>query len=817
MNNKSLLYRVIPKARRPLNRAVQLALLIIGASALATPGFTQEEAKKGGYNLQLEEIIVTAQKREEDLMSVPGSVTAFTAQDMINTGAVTIQDIDAFIPGVDIGDTVGGSTQLGITVRGVSSPNISSGQDPSVATFYDGSYMPRAVTSIPFTDIARTEVLKGPQGTLFGRNSTAGVINIVPNKPSQEFEGFAKTRIGTNDQLRLEGMINAPVNESLAFRGNLFSNQRSGNTESATNGGDFRDEGYWAARGVFLWNLSDNTEIQLAADYEDRDEMPRPAIGVSKYAYESSNNPFRSKDQHDVAGDGNGYNSARTNEEETRDMYGVSLQINHAINDEWDMFGIVSYRDWETTNLQEEDGTSDPRRYLDTNNIEESNIFYSEVRFNYVTDKLNLITGANYSEEDVFQRTDIGLLADSYMQFLTILGGFGGPDDFIWDLLAGAPEEFYQILSAGEGIAVLPPSFTGTYFTETMDNTGDFVNWGVFVDGTYQITETIRIAAGLRYSYDEKEYTWQTYEPDLDWPFAPERVNYNPAETGAPEDQWFEKFSDTDDWSKTTGRLVLDWQFTDYAMTYASVATGYKSGGFNGQSFGAVIAGSFAPEEMTSYEIGLKGDFFNETLRTEAAIFHHKLDGKQDQKSVKNGPDDPTAAPGVVSSDEKADGIELIVTWSITDTLRVAGLTTYRETENISDLYYNSAGELSGGNKSIGETNTEYTLKLDWTPEIAFGYMLLHMNYQYAEVSGPNVDSVIYATGPWYFQDKKLLNARLAWSNEADTIEVALWGNNLLDKEYAGNPGGLAADTLGAYHTRPDDTLTWGLDLRYSF
>jgi iron complex outermembrane receptor protein len=116
MNNKSPLYRVIPTARRPLNRAVQSALLIIGASALATPGFTQEEAKKGGYNLQLEEIIVTAQKREEDLMSVPGSVTAFTAQDMINTGAVTIQDIDAFIPGVDIGDTVGGSTQLGITL-----------------------------------------------------------------------------------------------------------------------------------------------------------------------------------------------------------------------------------------------------------------------------------------------------------------------------------------------------------------------------------------------------------------------------------------------------------------------------------------------------------------------------------------------------------------------------------------------------------------------------------------------------------------------------------------------------------------------------
>ena len=215
-------------------------------------------------------------------MSVPVTVNAFTAQDMINTGAATIQDIDAFMPGVEIGDTVGGTTQVGITVRGVSSPNISSGQDPSVATFYDDSYMPRAVTSIPFTDIARTEVLKGPQGTLFGRNATAGVINIVPNKPSEEFEGFAKARLGSENLVRVEGMVNAPVTDTLFLRGNLFTHQRDGFTDSVTNGGDYRDEEFIAARGVALWLPTPDTEIQLAVDYEDRDEMPRAAIGVSK-------------------------------------------------------------------------------------------------------------------------------------------------------------------------------------------------------------------------------------------------------------------------------------------------------------------------------------------------------------------------------------------------------------------------------------------------------------------------------------------------------------------------------------------------------
>ena len=746
---------------------------LIASAAIAGTAQAQESASR--YQL-MEEVVVTAQKREENFMSVPVTVNAFTAQDMINTGAATIQDIDAFMPGVEIGDTEGGTTQVGITVRGVSSPNISSGQDPSVATFYDDAYMPRAVTSIPFTDIARTEVLKGPQGTLFGRNATAGVINIVPNKPGEEFEGFTKARLGSENLVRVEGMGNAP-----------------------------------------------DTEIQRAADYEDRDEMPRAAIGVSKYAYQGSDDPFRGKDQHDVVGAGGEYNSERNNEEETREMYGVSLKLNHNLDDQWSVFGIASYREWDTTNLQEEDGTAQPRRYLDTNNIEESDIFYTELRFNFVDDRWNVIFGGNYSQEDVFQRTDIGLLADSYMQFLSgqLLPAFGFPSDpdlHAWDLFADQGDDFWLLVSnlAG-GMSALPPSFAGSYFTETMDNTGDFVNWGVFGDASYQLTDTVRVSAGLRYSYDEKEYSWQTFDQDLDWPFAPARVAYDPSQTGAPEDEWFDKFTRKDDWSKTTGRLVADWQFTDYAMLYGSVATGYKSGGFDGQSFQSFAAGSFDPEEMTSYEIGVKGDFFEDVLRIEAAVFHHELDGRQRSVSKKDGPDDPTASPGVINSDEETDGIELIVTWSITDTLRVAGLTTYRETESISDQYFNAAGDLVGGERDDSDTNTAYTLKFDWTPSVPVGYLLVHMNYEFVEDPGPDANTAIFATGPWYFQDKKRLNARVAWSNENDTIEVALWGDNLLDEEYASNPGGFAADDLAVFHTNIENTLTWGVDLRYSF
>ncbi len=792
----------IRSSRRQLALAVAVTATSAGAIAFS-PGAWAQQDKPKGYSVQLEEVLVTAQKREESYMDVPITVNAFTAQDMINTGAVSIQDIDDFMPGVEVSDD--GATQVGISVRGVSSPNISSGQDPSVATFYDGSYMPRAVTSIPFTDIARTEVLKGPQGTLFGRNATAGVINIVPYNPGDEFEGFLKSRLGNYDLVRLEGMVNAPITDALAVRANLFSHQRDGITENVGIGGDIRDEKFLAARISALYTLSDRTDIQLSYDVEDRNEQPREAIGVGKYAYQGNIDPFSGKAANDVIG-----------QEETRDMYGVAAKLNHSFNEELSLFGIVSYRDWKTTNLEDEDGTEDPRRYFDTNNIEESNIWYSEARFNYVNDKVNLIVGGNYSAEEVYQRTDIHILADAYMQYVTVQAGLG-QDDHLWDIF-GDNTAIYEALSADNGVAVIPPSFAGDLLIETMDNTGDFVNWGIFADATYQLTDTLRLATGLRYSYDDKEYSWQTFPSGLDWPYPQAILAYDPSQTGADPADYYNKFTDKQDWSKTTGRMVLDWQFTDDAMTYLSYATGYKSGGFDGQTFSAYVAGPFDPEEMTSVEMGIKADLFEQTVRLETALFYHELDGRQSAVDAKDGPDDPTAQPTVISSDETSQGLELILQWQALDNLMLTGMTTVRDTESTPQQYYNSAGDLTGGKKQTTKTNTDYTLRLDWTPEIPVGYLLLHVDYVFTENADiSDVNDAIFMQGPWYFRDGELLSARIAWQDDSDTFEVALWGRNLLDKEVASNPGGYVADALGAAFTTIQDPLTWGVDLRYSF
>jgi iron complex outermembrane recepter protein len=807
--------------------AVRLLVLACAAGVVSSNSLAQE-ARQKGYQLQLEEVLVTAQKREEDTMSVPITVNAFSAQDMLNTGADNIQDISDFMPGVEI-DT-GGATQVGISIRGIKSPNISTGGDPSVATFYDNSYMPRAATSIPFTDIARTEVLKGPQGTLFGRNATAGVINIVPNKPVQEFEGFIRSRVGNYGRFDVEGMVNQPVTDDIAVRANIFSHQRDGIIKNEGIGDDLRNEGFYALRMSILYDLSPDTSIQLAGDYENRNEDPQYSIGVSKYGY--STDPYNNKAANDVF-----------NREENRHMWGTSLQADHSFNDELSVFGILSYREWDTTNLQDEDGTADIRRYVDTNNIEDSNIWYSEIRFNFVNDKFNVIAGANYSTEDVRQRTDIGVYTDSYMQFLSppVLQALGDPnannDSSLWATFPDASDDFWLSLSElvgtlefGMPIAVLPPSFAGQYFTETMDNTGSFQNAGIFADVTYNLTETIRVSGGLRYSYDNKTYSWQTYPNNLDWPYAPFRVAFDPAQTGANPADYFNKFEDSNDWSKMTGRLVVDWSFMDTAMVYLSYATGYKSGGYDGQVFSAYVTGPFDPEEMTSTELGLKGDFFDDRLRVETSLFYQQLDGQQystDTKDCTPGStqdecnlQDPTAQPTIVSRDVDTDGIEIMLQWRALDTLLLTGMTTVRNQDVTPDAYFNDGGEPVGGRKESNSTNTDYTLRLDWTPELpaGYGYLLVHVDYVFEEAEDPSdYNGTIWTTGEWYFQDRELLSARIAWTNEAENFEVAIWGKNLQDNEIADNPGGFAAANLGAYRTSIEDPLTYGMDIRYSF
>ncbi len=187
-----------------------------------------EDVEQTGENDTV--ITVTAQKREQNIMKVPVTVDSVYSELIKQSGSVMLKDVDKFIPGFDFSD--GDVTQAGATMRGVSSPNISVGVAPSTAIFFDGVYLPRAAQNVQFSDMERIEVLKGPQGTLFGKNAAMGVVNMVPNAPEEDFDAFFKGTLGTDNLQRFEGMVNLEVSDNLFLRVNGLSNIQTGYKEN---------------------------------------------------------------------------------------------------------------------------------------------------------------------------------------------------------------------------------------------------------------------------------------------------------------------------------------------------------------------------------------------------------------------------------------------------------------------------------------------------------------------------------------------------------------------------------------------------------
>ncbi len=748
---------------------------IAGVIGLAVLGASTAHAAK---NLALEEVVVTAQKREQSSMTVPVTVDTFTNQDLENTGALTMEDIQAYIPGLKVGDDVrgGGSTQSSFVIRGIKSSNISTGGDPSVATFLDGVYLPRAAITVPFSDMERVEVLKGPQGTLFGRNAAAGVVNFIPNAPSlEENEGFVAAKLGNYNLLRVEGMSNTPLTDALALRMNVIHNQRDAVLDMlgpATP--DPGEQNNQFARIALRWETTDRLTLQMAYDIDRVDNGPQARLSISE-EHASYPDPTDRKLETDAINGG-----------ETRDMQGITGKLWYDINDVATMSLIASYRAFETYNLQDEDATSDESVYVDTNNIEDSDIAYFEAQFNVSLDWVDAVFGANYSKEDTYQQT---ALTFSYGAVVELASA-----------MTGVPAGVLNTLIGGV--------IAGNYVTETMTNEGDFETYGFFSDLDFTINDWLNVITGLRYSNDKKAFSWEA--PLTDFPLSQVQgenffFNSDGLEQGSAS------------WDKITGRIVANAQISEGAMAFLSYSTGYKSGGYDSLNTSSREV-PLAPEVVSNIELGLKGDLLEDKIRTQVALFKMVIDDRQESIESK-GPDDNGAVPTVISTDEDIQGIELTADWLVNDNLRFGLIYTYREQESSRAAYYDKEGNFQEANQVNPTSPQEYTLTMDWSPEFDYGLLLLHLDYIYEEnvekQNEDHIDSFNRVNG--YGDDTSLLNARLAWTTPGGRYEFALWGKNLLDNERVSQPGGLTGGELGTYHVGIVAPMTYGVDLRFVF
>ena len=702
----------------------------------------------------LEEVIVTAQKREQNMQNVPIAVTALGEDTIRNANIVTIDDVANHTPGFTMTNYNPVTPQP--FIRGVGSSPSDAGSDASVGIFIDGVYAGRAGGyRADMFDLQRVEVLRGPQGTLFGRNVAGGALNILSNAPGREFGGDLELTAGDYNLYGARGMLTGPLSGTLAGRLAFSVRQRDGNTDNTLSGNELHDEDNKSVRGRLLWEPADSLTINLIADYSE-DDLEGPAarnfegdpaaalgsVGLGLLVpllLPTSKDPFRIE----AAFDGYAH----------REMGSATLQA------DWEtglgtVTSVSGFRHNDFDYLDDVVGLAfDPASgvapLLTDHTDEESDQFSQELRLSSVQDEFAWTVGLYYLEQDLDQ-----------VQTFTPLG--------------------------------VPVSY---------DQSADTTSYAVFAHATLPLNEHWAITGGGRYSYDEKDFDLVTEGDEIGFGLlTPDPAN---PEAGA---QPFEA-SDDDSWSKFTPKLSVEYTPTDNIFAYATWSQGYKSGGYNGVATNFTAATTpFDEETVNNYEVGVKTDFFDDRMRLNIAAFY--MDYEDLQVFVSSF---ESTVGILVDNAGEADvyGLEAEFFYSPSDRLDLTATYAYLDAE----IGNNEIGTVEEGNDltRAPEHTASAAAQYRW-PLGNFGDLLLRADYSWQDKSYFQPENYELSAQDSY----GLLHLRAALQAGAGW-ELAVWLKNATDEEYWVHAfdSSFGSD-LGASAVQGEPRM-WGVTGRYSW
>ncbi|WP_195908471.1 TonB-dependent receptor [Novosphingobium sp. Gsoil 351] len=544
----------------------------IAALASCVPALAQETADEPTSGT---EIVVTAQRRAESVQDVPISITALTGETLTRAGITDTESLSTLTPGLLVQRSVVGQ----IRIRGIGNENYTIAGDPGVAVHSDGVYVARAAAGLfDLYDVERVEVLRGPQGTLYGRNATGGVVNVIPNRPGPEFAARMNASYGNYDALRIDGMVNAPLGDAFAVRVAGLRNRRDGFTRNTNAAAQARSFGrldskdVWAVRGQIATTGSGPFEARLTAEY-NHDDSNLPA-------YKYLNRPTALP-----TSDFGGGAAAFTKDNLRVVNQGIELAIpgtNRSVGSNADVFktfqtGLalhLSY-DFGPVTLSSISG-------------------YRDTKFNYLDDGDGAdIFYVNYLQQDASKQ---------YSQELQLAGGGGR---FEW--LLGA----FYFRETGDSFIALPFPFGANLpFYITIDGSAKTRALAGYGELRFAATDRLKITLGGRYSSERRKARYR-YEINFGAPFVA-----NP------------DLKDT--FNAFTPRLVVNYEASDDVNLYASATRGFKSGGFNLLA----IQPGFDPEKLWSYEAGIKTTFAGGRGSLNADVFYTDYKDVQVQQIV---------------------------------------------------------------------------------------------------------------------------------------------------------------------------------------
>jgi len=590
------------------------ALTIAGLSLIlgAAPALAQDAAAAADEVAESTEIVVTAQKREENLQEVPLAISVVGGEALANSGSLTLENAQYLVPSLNF-RKAGTTLNQALFLRGVGTINFSIAAEPSVAAVLDGVVLSRAGEGFTdLFDVERIEVLRGPQGTLFGKNASAGVVSIVTKRPSKNFEGTVEASWGEGNELRGRATVNLPMGENLRSRFTAFYSEYDGNIWNLTTNSKVNGYKHYGLRGVVEADLGETVTLTLRGDWRKADDnCCAEIIGTAPSnaaALALAGAPFLGDQSRTVK-----QNLVTATQEES---WGVSLQADIELG-EHNLTSITSYRGWDNVEIRDGDWLDQP--YVGLNQLhdfgpQKSNTFTQELRIASPTGQfLEYVLGAYYSRADsdrTFSRSVITCSAST----LPTAGGV-------------------TPCSTAPGVSTITQPFGSADFGSV------FKNFAVFGQATFNINDDFRLIGGLRWTTDQLDvyhirrttlagpgvggnfdagvYNNGALQPPPLTGFLPGVSNGIPFTTNTSNDNF-------------SGKVAAQVDFNDDMMGYVSYTRGYKGPAYNVFfNMASIHTNVIEPETADAYEIGLKNTLLDGDLTVNIAGFYAKYENYQ--------------------------------------------------------------------------------------------------------------------------------------------------------------------------------------------
>ncbi|WP_162299988.1 TonB-dependent receptor [Kineobactrum sediminis] len=714
-------------SKRPALGKRRLPLWVALAAALA-PFSTQANT--------LEEVIVTAQKREQSLQDVGITVSALTGETIEKLGLYDSNDLSNSIPNLNIESPAGEGGVSVVFIRGVGLNDFATNNSGPVGFYIDEVYAGSSNSqSAALFDIDRIEVLKGPQGTLYGRNTTGGAISLVSRKPGVETEGYVRGSYGNystgNDEYRIEGAVGGSLGDTVQARVAGVTYHSDGYMKNLVDN-SYVEKERWAARAQLNWTPTDRLNVLFNVHGSDNDsdaDLYNSSADENFYEGLSDISPVLQVEQ-----------------------AGASVKLDYTLTDSIELVSITAYD--ELDKLHQEDADMLPAPIIHPEYGVEADMFSQELRLSGGSEGAVWIAGLYYFEENLDQDQGVDLTG------------------------AGLPVPYRY------------------------DNTQELSTWALFGQYEYDLSPTLTLTAGLRYTQLDVDFTSAgtgTFFLDSTVP-------------GGMTDSY--RFADDLSEDNVSGKLALNWRPVDDVLVYTSLSRGFKGGGYNGNFHINVDAiGSYDNEELTAWELGTKTRLADGRLQLNAALFYYDYN---DAQIFNNAPIPGVGLPSntIRNADASMQGLDLDLRWTPVDGLYLQLGLGYVDATYDEDIVDPVTGPLPIDGLAVQNTPELSAFALasyEW--QLGDGGMIA------AQIDATYSDDVYYST----FEDSAvgqsaytLFGSRLSWHSADDALEVALWGKNLGDKEYAAYVFDLRAD-FGFLQRMRGVPRTVGIDVQYRF